>query len=83
MDNDSILALLAIGPAGAAGVYWFLYRYYRNTDKSHYFERETDIKTKTISGAEDDRKVGEVRGTRETTIRGDNVRDYRRRVQRM
>ena len=83
MDNDSILALLAIGPAGAAGVYWLLYRYYRNTDKSHYFERETHIKAQPISGAEEDRKVGEVRGTRETAIRGNNVHDYRRRVQRM
>lgn len=83
MDNDSILALLAIGPAGAAGVYWFLYRYYRNTDKSHNFERETHIKAQPISGAERDRKVDEVRGTRQAEISGNNVRDYRRRVQRL
>lgn len=83
MDNESILALLAIGPAGAAAVYWLLYRYYRNTDKSHHFERETDIKAQPISGAQGDHKVGEVRGTREAVIQGNNAGDYRRRVQRM
>ena len=83
MDNDSILALLAIGPAGAAGVYWMLYRYYRNIDKSHYFERETEIKAQAITGAEADRKVGEVKGTRNTSISGENGGNYRRRVKRM
>ncbi|MGB3067763.1 MAG: hypothetical protein WBC18_04425 [Ottowia sp.] len=83
MDNDSILALLAIGPAGAAGVYWMLYRYYRNTDKSHYFERETDVNAQPVTGAEADRKVNEVRGTQATAISGNNVGDYRRRVERV
>lgn len=82
MDNDSILAILAIGPAGAAGLYWMLYRYYRNSDKSHFFERETHIQAQPVTGAEHDRKVSQVRGTRETRIRGDNVADFRRRVQR-
>ncbi len=82
MDNDSILALLALGPAGAIGLYWMLYRYYRNTDKSHSFERETEIKAQPVTGAGNDRKVGEVTGTQEPGIRGNNVGDYRRRVQR-
>jgi len=30
-----------------------------------------------------DRKVDEVRGTRETQIRGDNLRAYRQRVERV
>src|SRR5690606_17388660 len=34
------LWILAAGPASAVGVYWAIYRYYRNTDKSHAFERE-------------------------------------------
>lgn len=82
MDGDGILALLALGPAGAIGLYWMLYRYYRNTDKSHSFERETEIKAQPVTGAAQDHKVGEVTGTQETGIRGNNVGDYRRRVQR-
>ena len=82
MDNDGILFLLALGPASAAGLYWMLYRYYRNTDKSHSFERETDIKAQPVTGADQDMKIDEIQGTQETQIRGNNVGDYRRRVQR-
>ena len=81
MSDDGGLALLLLGPAGATGLYWFLYRYYRNTDKSHAFERETTVDAKPVTGAEQDRKVDEVKGTRETRIRGDNVAAYRERVQ--
>ena len=60
-----------------------LYRYYRNTDKSHAFERETVVDAKPVTGAERDRKVDEIKGTRESRIQGDNLRDYRKRVQRI
>ena len=83
MSDDGGLALLLLGPAGATGLYWYLYRYYRNTDKSHAFERETTVDAKPVTGADQDRKVDEVKGTRETRIPGDNVREFRRRVQRM
>ena len=43
MSDDSSWALLLLGPAGGIGLYWALYRYYRNTDKSHAFERETKV----------------------------------------
>lgn len=81
MSDDGGLALLLLGPAGGAGLYWMLYRYYRNTDKSHAFERETKVDAKPVTGS--DRKVDEVKGTRETRIRGDNVSAYRDRVERM
>ena len=81
MSDDGGLWLLALGPAGAAGLYWALYRYYRNTDKSHAFERETKVEAKPVTGS--DGKVDEVIGTRETRIRGDNVGAYRQRVQRV
>ena len=81
MSDDGGLALLLLGPAGGAGLYWMLYRYYRNTDKSHAFERETKVDAKPATGS--DRKVDEVKGTRETRIRGDNVSAYRDRVERM
>ncbi|MBA8886720.1 hypothetical protein FHW12_000911 [Dokdonella fugitiva] len=81
MSDDGGLWLLALGPAGATGLYWALYRYYRNTDKSHAFERETKVDAKPVTGS--DAKVDEVIGTRETRIRGDNVKSYRARVQRI
>ncbi|QBB70867.1 hypothetical protein ELE36_11150 [Pseudolysobacter antarcticus] len=81
MSHDGGMWLLAIGPAGAAGLYWGLYRYYRNTDKSHDFEHETAVEAKPITGSE--KKVGEVKGTQETRIDGDNVAAYRKRVQRI
>ena len=39
--DQAPLWLLAAGPAGAVATYWSLYRYYRNTDKSHAYERDT------------------------------------------
>lgn len=83
LSDDGGLSILLLGPAGATGLYWFLYRYYRNTDKSHAFERETKIDAKPVTGADHDRKVGEVKGTRESRIQGDNVREYRQRVDRL
>jgi hypothetical protein len=80
-DDGGQLALLLLGPGGATALYWALYRYYRNTDKSHGFERETTIDAKPVTGSE--RKVGTNNGTRETEIRGNNVHAYRARVQRI
>ena len=81
MSDDGSLALLLLGPAGATGLYWALYRYYRNTDKSHAFERETAVDAKPVTGSE--RKVDEITGTQAKRISGDNVSDYRKRVQRL
>ncbi|UYB54209.1 hypothetical protein OCJ37_09895 [Xanthomonas sp. AM6] len=80
MSDDNGLWLLLAGPAGASALYWALYRYYRNTDKSHAFERETSVEAKPVTGA--DEKVGTVTGTQQRRISGDNVHDYRERVQR-
>ncbi|MEO6079640.1 MAG: hypothetical protein ABIQ86_07675 [Steroidobacteraceae bacterium] len=81
MSDNGGLALLLLGPGGSAGLYWVLYRYYRNTDKSHAFERETTVDAKPVTGA--DSKVGTNNGTRESSIRGNNVNEYRHRVARM
>ncbi len=81
MDNDGGLLLLLLGPTGAAGLYWALYRHYRNTDKSHAFEHETMVDAKPITGS--DQKISEVKGTQESRIRGDNMGQYRQRVQRV
>ena len=81
MNEDSGLWLLLLGPAGATALYWALYRYYRNTDKSHAFEHETTVKTEPVTGS--DQKIKEIKGTQQSRISGENLRDYRKRVQRI
>jgi len=81
MNNDGVLWLLAMGPAGATLLYWGLYRYYRNTDKSHAFEHETAVQARPVTGA--DQKVDEVKGTQKTRIADDNMHAYRKRVSRI
>jgi len=81
MSDDGGLWLLAAGPAGATALYWALYRYYRNTDKSHAFERESKVDAKPVTGS--DQKVGTNNGTTDSRISGDNVSEYRKRVERM
>jgi len=80
-DDGGLWLLLLAGPVGAAGVYWGLYRYYRNTDKSHAFEHETAVEAKPVTGS--DLKVSEVKGTQQTRISDDNVNEYRKRVKRV
>jgi len=81
MSDDGGLWLLLMGPAGATLLYWGLYRYYRNTDKSHAFEHETAVQAKPVIGS--DQKVDEVKGTQQSRISDDNVRDYRKLVFRV
>lgn len=80
-SGDQPIYLLLLGPVGAVGVYWWLFRYYRNTDKSHNFERETLIEARPVTG--NDQKVDEVHGTRSTSISGANTSDHRDRVERL
>lgn len=83
MDNGGNHFLLALGPVSAIGLYWLVHRYYRNTDKSHAYEHETAVEVLALTGAESDRKVDEVRGTRASRIEGDNVANHRQRVRPM
>lgn len=80
-DESGGLWLLALGPAGGTALYWAIYRYYRNTDKSHAFERETKVDAKPITGSE--HKSGELKRMRESRIRGENGKAYRQRVRRV
>ena len=79
-DSSGTPWLLALGPAGAGGVYYGLWQYYRNTGKSHAFERKTRIEGQPATGT--DAKVDEVTGTTKTRIDGDNQSSHRTRVQR-
>ena len=81
MSHHNGLELLLLGPAGATGLYWMLYRYYRNTDKSFDFEHKAKVEAQPVTG--DDAKVGEVTGTTESHIEGNNVSSYRKRVRRV
>jgi hypothetical protein len=83
MDNEGALFLLALGPVSAVAFYWAIYRHYRNTDKSHAFERETAVEVLALTGLEVDRKVDEVLGTHSPRVQGDNVDNHRQRVQPM
>ena len=79
--DGASLWLLAAGPAGAAATYWSLFRYYRNNDKSHAFERDSLIKAQPVQGVED--KIDHIAKTRDSDIDGDNSSEHRRRVQRI
>jgi hypothetical protein len=82
MAGDGVPAwILAAGPAGGAATYWALYRYYRNTDKSHAYERDTLIAAQPVSGSQE--KVDHISRTRDSDIDGDNSSNYRQRVRRM
>lgn len=80
-DSGSPAILLLAGPVGAALVYWLLFRYYRNVDKSHDFETETRIEAQPVTG--NDRLVDRVHGTKRTRINGNNVSSHRSRVRRL
>ena len=79
--DDAPLWILAAGPAGAIGTYWAIYRYYRNTDKSHAYERDTLIEAQPVQGSEE--KVSHISRTRDADIDGDNSAQHRERVQRL
>ena len=75
-----VFPLLA-GPAVFAAVYGLIYRYYRNTDKRHVFEKETEVRVGNLRT--DDRKVGENNRQSAARMSGDNAGDHLRRVQRI
>lgn len=79
--DDAAVWLLAAGPVGGAATYWAFYRYYRNSDKSHAFERDTIIDAQPVQGGEE--KVDHISRTRDSDIDGDNSGNYRARVQRI
>ena len=79
--DDSALWLLAAGPAGGVATYWAFFRYYRNTDKSHQYERDTIIEAQPVQGGEE--KIDHISKTRDSNIDGDNSKNHRARVQRV
>ena len=84
-DSDSGVAGIALpflaGPAVFAAVYGGIYRYYRNTDKRHRFEKETEVAVGNLRSG--DRKVGENNRTQNRRMRGRNSTDHLQRVRRL
>ncbi|QYJ04600.1 hypothetical protein KUV85_02665 [Nocardioides panacisoli] len=80
-EDDSPWVLLLGGPIGGAATYWLIHRYYRNTDKSHAYERDTIIEADPVRGSEE--RTGHIAKTRKSGISGDNSGHHRRRVQRL
>lgn len=77
-SDDWIGWVLLAGPVGATAFYWSTWQSYRNTDKSHAFEHETDIVVSNLTGADD--KVGTNNGTQERWVRGRNSHTPRVRI---
>ncbi len=73
--------LLVLGPLGGGGLYWGLWRFYRNTHQSHAFEHETRIAAQSVTGT--DAKVDEITGTKQSSIDNGNHTNHRQRVQRL
>lgn len=79
-DGGAPAWLLILGPAGGGGLYFGLWRYYRNTHTSHAFESETRIEAQPATGT--DSKVRAITATKKTQIDGENRTSHRQRVQR-
>ena len=84
-SGDSAVAGLLFpfvaGPAVFALVYGGIYRYYRNTDKRHYFERETEVAVGNLRTS--DRRRGSNNRQRNRTMSGANQDDHLQRVNRI
>ncbi len=65
-------------PAAGLALYGGLYRHYCNTDKSHAFERETQIHAQPLTGS--DVRVDQVQCTVRQRMDGDDVSAYRQRL---
>jgi hypothetical protein len=77
-EGGALLAPLIIPVLVFIAVYFFIYRYYRNTDKRHYFEHETEVEVYNMQAF--DQKIGTNNGTKQRTIRGKNSDDHLERV---
>ena len=69
------------GPAVFIAVYLGIYRFYRNTDKRHEFERRTEVSVGNLRSA--DRRVGSNNRQRSRRMNGSNEDDHLVRVQRI
>lgn len=69
------------GPGVFVGVYYAIYRYYRNTDKRHEYERETEVSVGNLQAG--DHRRGSKNRQRNRTMNGANEDDHLQRVRRI
>ena len=69
------------GPAVFIAIYVGIYRYYRNTDKRHRFERETEVAVGNLRSG--DRKVGTNNRQKSRSMNGHNSTNALSRVKRI
>ena len=83
-SGDGVIGLafpFIAGPAVFAAVYGGIYRRYRNTDKRHKFESETEVAVGNLKTG--DRKIGENNRQSSRRMSGANQDDHLERVRRI
>ncbi|AXK47099.1 hypothetical protein DXU92_14460 [Brachybacterium saurashtrense] len=80
-SSDGIFLPFLLGPLTFAGIYIGIYRFYRNTDKRHRYERETKVAVGNLQ--QDDRRTGRKTGQRSRSMDGRNDTDHLTRVRRL
>lgn len=83
-DDSDVYGLafpFVLGPVVFAAVYGGIYRYYRNTDKRHRFEKETQVAVGNLKSL--DRKRGTNNRQKSRTMSGANQDDHLERVRRI
>lgn len=84
-DSDSGAIGIAFpfiaGPAVFAAVYGGIYRYYRNTDKRHEYEKETEVAVGNLRSG--DRRVGSNNRQKSRSMSGRNSTEHLQRVRRI
>lgn len=79
-DGSGTGWLLVLGPVAAVLAYLGLWSYYRNTHRSHAFEREARVEAQPI--VRHDEKRNSITGTKRARIDRENRTNHRQRVQR-
>lgn len=77
-SSGDAVYLLLLGPLAGIGFYTMTYLRYRNTDKRYEYERKTSSEVADAKGF--DQRVGQITGTQEHRIQGDNARAPRMRL---
>lgn len=77
-EGDNPFIFLLAGPILGAAFYFVVFRFYRNTNKSHSFEKETRVASKNFQA--NDNKIGERNGQRNRYMRSANHTKHRSRV---
>ncbi|MDO5094616.1 MAG: hypothetical protein Q4D79_14580 [Propionibacteriaceae bacterium] len=77
--GESRLALLGLGVIAAIAFYGYIWRRYRNTDKSYQFESTTQVELSEVTGSDSYSRT--IQRTRDSRVAGyERTRDPRQRI---